>query len=99
METSLSSLGNDGKITLTVCVGSSCHLKGSYELIQFLKEIIKSNTLEQKVILKGCFCMEKCTEGVNVEINEELFSISSVIEMKEIFQDKVVHKISRLNKR
>jgi len=87
------------KVNITICVGSSCHLKGSYEIVQFLKEIIKSNVLEQKIILKGCFCMEKCTEGVNIKINEELYSVGSVIEMKEIFQDKVVNRLSRLNKR
>lgn len=80
----------DSEITITVCVGSSCHLKGSYEILQCLKEMIKSNNLGHQVTLKGCFCMERCTEGVNVKINEEIFSVSSVATMKEIFQDKVI---------
>ena len=90
MKTSLSNLEHDSEITITVCVGSSCHLRGSYEIIQFLKEMIKSNTLERKITLKGSFCMERCTEGVNVKINDESFSVNSVAEMKELFQDRVV---------
>lgn len=83
------------KVTVTVCVGSSCHLRGSHEIIQLLKGLIRSNALERKVILKGSFCMDNCTEGVNVKINEELFSIGSVAEMKKIFQDKVASTISQ----
>ena len=86
---------HDYEVIITVCVGSSCHLRGSYEIIKTLKELIKSNNFEQKIILKGSFCMENCTEGVSVKINEELLSISSVSEMKEIFQDRVA---SILNK-
>lgn len=95
MDKSSLNLQTDNKITVTVCVGSSCHLRGSYEIIQLLKELIRSNALEQKVTLKGSFCMENCTEGVNVKINEELFSIGSVDEMKEIFQDKVTSTLDK----
>ena len=90
MKTLYLNTDRDSEITITVCVGSSCHLKGSYEIIQFLKELIKSSNLGHKVTLKGSFCMERCTEGVNVKINEEMFSVGSVARMKEIFQDKVV---------
>ena len=83
-------LNSDSEITITVCVGSSCHLKGSYEILQLLKEVIKASNLGHKVTLKGSFCMERCTEGVNIKINEEIFSVGSVARMKEIFQDKVV---------
>ena len=89
MDKSSLNLQPDNRITVTVCVGSSCHLRGSYEIIQLLKELIRSNDFEQKVVLKGSFCMENCTEGVNVKINEELFSIGSVDEMKKTFQDKI----------
>ena len=89
MKTSPVNLEDGNKTTVTVCVGSSCHLRGSYEIIQCLRDMITSHALEREVALKGSFCMENCTEGVNVKINEELFSIGSVDEMKEIFQDKV----------
>ena len=95
MDQSSLNIQPDNKVTITVCVGSSCHLRGSYEIIQLLKELIRSNAFEQKVVLKGSFCMENCTEGVNVKINEELFSIGSVDEMKEIFQNKVANTLGQ----
>ena len=95
MDKSSLNLQPDNRITVTVCVGSSCHLRGSYEIIQLLKELIRSNDFEQKVVLKGSFCMENCTEGVNVKINEELFSIGSIDEMKKIFQDKVAGTLDK----
>lgn len=83
--------GLNHTITITVCVGSSCHLRGAYEVLNCLKELIKLNALEQKVTLKGSFCMERCTEAVTIKINEELFSVAAVGEMKDIFQRKVIH--------
>ena len=85
----------DYEVIITVCVGSSCHLRGSYEIIKTLKELIKSSGFKNKVLLKGSFCMENCTEGVNVKINEELFSVGSVDEMKKIFQNRVASIFGR----
>ena len=94
MNQSTVNVQHDNIITITVCVGSSCHLRGSYEIIRLLKELIRSDALEQKVILKGSFCLENCTEGVNVKIDEELFSVGSVDEMKDIFQKRVASRLS-----
>jgi NADH:ubiquinone oxidoreductase subunit E len=74
---------------ITVCVGSACHLRGSYEIIEFLKEELKKHQLENRIVLKGCFCMERCTEGVNVKIGKEVFSVTSVDRMREIFDEKI----------
>jgi NADH:ubiquinone oxidoreductase subunit E len=75
---------------ITVCVGSACHLRGSNEIIEFLKEELKKYQLENRIILKGCFCMERCTEGVNVKVGQEVFSITSIDAMREIFDTKIV---------
>lgn len=95
MDQSTVNIQYDNIITITVCVGSSCHLRGSYEIIRLLKELIRSAALEQKVILKGSFCLENCTEGVSVKIDEELFSVGSVDEMKDLFQKRVASRLSR----
>jgi NADH:ubiquinone oxidoreductase subunit E len=75
---------------ITVCVGSACHLRGSNEIIEFLKEELKKHRLENKIILKGCFCMERCTEGVNVKIGQEVFSVTSIDVMREILNKKIL---------
>ena len=56
---------------INVCVGSSCHLKGSYEVIQKLKTLIETNGLSDKVELKASFCLGDCSNGVSMKINEE----------------------------
>lgn len=56
--------------TITVCIGSSCHLKGSYDVVQELQKIIKENNLESDVSVKASFCLGECTKGVSVKIDE-----------------------------
>ena len=61
---------------LFVCVGSSCHLKGSKEIIDKLNELISKEGMTSKIVLKGSFCMGKCSErGVSVKLNDEIFSL------------------------
>ncbi len=77
-------------ITVTVCVGSSCHIKGAREMIARFNDFLKKEGLEDKVELKGSFCMEHCGEGINWQINDETFSSSSVEDGTEVFQKKVL---------
>lgn len=55
---------------ITVCVGSSCHLKGSYDVINKLKKCIKDYNLEDKVDLKADFCMGNCMRAVSIKIDD-----------------------------
>ena len=55
-----------------VCVGSSCHIKGSYPIIELLKENIAKHHLENKVNLKASFCLGKCTNGVSIKVDDEI---------------------------
>ena len=65
-------------ITVTVCVGSSCHVKGARQVINSFKELLARENLEDKVELKGSFCMEHCGEGINWTINDEVISSLNV---------------------
>ena len=53
-------------MNIKVCVGSSCHLKGSYDVIQSLKDILKKYDVEDLVELQASFCLGHCAKGVNV---------------------------------
>ena len=64
-------------VTISICVGSACHLKGSYKVIEGLQRLIKENKVEDAVEIKGAFCIGRCTEGVSVLVNdEEFFSLN-----------------------
>ena len=60
-------------ITINVCVGSACHLKGSYKVIEELQKLIIENKASDAVEIKGAFCIGRCTEGVSVTVNDEKF--------------------------
>ncbi|WP_099205922.1 (2Fe-2S) ferredoxin domain-containing protein [Scatolibacter rhodanostii] len=60
---------------ITVCIGSSCYLKGSKSVIKELQRLLEENNLQNQVELCGAFCMGRCTEGVCVTVGENLFSL------------------------
>ena len=75
-------------INVTICIGSSCYLKGSRDVIAILERLIALHNVGDKVTLVGSFCMGHCTEGVCVKIDDQLFSLSPA--NTEAFFDKVV---------
>jgi NADH:ubiquinone oxidoreductase subunit E len=71
---------------VTVCVGSSCHIKGARKVIERFQELVRERGLIGKVELKGSFCMERCGEGLNWQIDEEPISSANVEEAVETFK-------------
>ncbi len=78
-------------VTVTVCVGSSCHIKGARDLIMRFNALLKEHSLEDKVELKGSFCMERCGEGINWQINEQPFTSVTVEDAVSTFKQKIVN--------
>lgn len=76
---------------ISVCVGSSCHLKGSYDIIQLFKEALSKNNLADKVTLKATFCLGKCgVAGVSVKIDNEIITGVTTENFDEIFNSYVL---------
>ena len=61
---------------VTVCIGSSCHVKGSRQVVEQLQQLIDENKLGDKVELAGTFCMGRCQEGVCVTVDGEFHSVN-----------------------
>ena len=83
-------------VTVTVCVGSSCHIKGARDVIMRVNELLKGHDLEDKVELKGSFCMERCGEGINWQINDEPLTSSTVEDALKTFRAKIVEPIAAI---
>lgn len=81
-------------MVITVCVGSSCHVRGSHEILQRYSDLIAEHQLKDRVNLRGSFCMERCTEGVNMDIDGEPLSAQTLQGAERIFQEKVLGKLS-----
>lgn len=77
---------------ITVCIGSSCHLKGSRAVVEGLQKLIAENNLQDKVELGGTFCMNKCQEGVCVSIEDKTFSVSPDT-VEEFFKTEILGKV------
>ena len=61
---------------ITVCIGSSCHIKGSRQVVERLQNLIHENSLNSKVDLAGTFCMGKGQEGVCVTVDDKFYSVA-----------------------
>ena len=81
-------------MVLKVCVGSSCHLKGSYDVIEKLKEIIKRYDVEDMVDLQASFCLGHCSEGVTVKADEEFLLNVNKDNIEDIFVSDVLPKLN-----
>ncbi len=61
---------------ITVCIGSSCHLKGSRQIVEKLQKLVSDHGLKEQIELAGTFCMGQCQKGVCVDLDGSVHSIS-----------------------
>ncbi len=73
---------------ITICIGSSCHIKGSRQVVEQLQSLVTENSMQDQVELAGTFCLGNCMNGVSVKIEEELFSLKPE-NTKEFFETQV----------
>lgn len=81
-------------MVLKVCVGSSCHLKGSYDVIEKFKECIKKYEAEGKIDLQASFCLGHCSEGVTIKADEEFLLNVNKDNAEEIFVNNILPVIN-----
>lgn len=79
-------------MVVTICIGSSCHLKGSRKIVERFNELIRENQVEEKVSLNGSFCIGECTKGVCVKIDGILHSVLPET-ADEFFQKEIMEKL------
>nr|WP_197068313.1 NAD(P)H-dependent oxidoreductase subunit E [Candidatus Soleaferrea massiliensis] len=79
---------------VNVCIGSACHLRGSYSVINALQELVKDNKLEDQVEICAVFCLGHCTQAVSVQIDGGEIESVSPDNVYEFFD---MHILQRLN--
>ena len=77
---------------ITVCIGSSCHIKGSRAVVEQLQAMISENNLNDKIDLGGTFCMGNCQKGVCVTVDDEFYSVTPE-NVRDFFKNEVLPKL------
>lgn len=78
------------KEALYLCMGSACHQLGVYEILPKLQNLICKHGLEDRVELKGAFCLVTCSEGVVMKFREQHFTRISAENVEEKFASEIL---------
>ena len=79
-------------VKITVCIGSSCHIKGSRQVVEQLQDLIAKHNVGDRVELSGTFCMGKCQQGVCVTVDDAFYSVSPDT-AEAFFKEAVLAKV------
>ncbi len=80
-----------------ICVGSSCHLKGSEKLVELFEKSISEHNLKNEVTLAGSFCTGKCNrEGVTITVDDDIYTGITPENFKDFFNEKVLKPLNLL---
>ena len=78
-----------------ICVGSSCHLKGSQEIVELFEKAVEENGLADEVVLSGSFCIGKCNRvGVTVQVNDDVHVGITKENFREFFKTNILDAIN-----
>lgn len=79
---------------IQICVGSSCHLKGSEKIVELFQNAVAQNHLDGDITLAGSFCTGRCNRvGVTVTVDDDIFTGVTPENFKDFFDDKVLKKL------
>lgn len=81
-------------LNIYVCVGSACHLKGSYTIINQLQQLIEEKNLGDKVVIKAALCLGNCANAVSARVGEDKFVSLSIDNVGRFFEDLVIGKLT-----
>ena len=86
-------------LIIQICVGSSCHLKGSQDIVELLQTAVAEHHLEDDVVLTGSFCIGKCNRvGVTVQVNDDVHVGITRDNFREFFNEHVLKAIEEERK-
>lgn len=80
------------KLAVTVCVGTSCHLRGAQKLLAGIMDYVNERSIDGYVDVKATFCMERCDRGPTVTVGERVFE-RCTLDMARAAIDEEVDKI------
>ncbi|HHV10944.1 MAG TPA: (2Fe-2S) ferredoxin domain-containing protein [Clostridiales bacterium] len=80
-------------VEVRVCIGTSCHLNGSYNVVQGIQQLVEEHALHDNIDLEAYFCMKQCEcKGVSISVDGENFRIEPE-KLNEFFEGKIMSKL------
>lgn len=83
-------------VTIVICVGSSCYVRGSDQVAEKLEALIEKEGLKGQVELMGAFCMEQCSMGVSVRVGEQVYRGVRPEDVESLFYDQIVPQVRQV---
>ena len=81
-------------MVVQICIGSSCHRKGSHDIVDLMKKAVDDNHLENTVALAGSFCTGKCNrDGVTITVDDVVYTGVTVHNFDEFFKTNILDKV------
>lgn len=80
-------------LEINICIGTSCHINGAYNVVQTFQQLLEEKSLHDRVEFKACFCRRECNgNGVSVSIGDKSFRIAPE-EAGEFFEHEVMNRL------
>jgi NADH:ubiquinone oxidoreductase subunit E len=77
------------RFEMNICLGSSCFSRGNKEVVQFIREYLRKNHLDDKVVFKGARCLGHCSNGPNLIINGKVIEGVGLSQVEKILEDEL----------
>lgn len=82
-------------LTITVCIGSSCYVRGSERLAETFEQMIRERNLSARVELTGAFCMDQCSMGASVRVGERVYRAVDPAQSRQFFDAEIMPALER----
>jgi NADH:ubiquinone oxidoreductase subunit E len=74
------------RIEMQICLGSSCFSRGNRDVVAYIRNYLKKNHLEDRIVFKGARCMDLCSKGPNLRINERIIQEVTLSKIETILE-------------
>ena len=79
---------------IQICVGSACHIKGSYRIVELMNKAIETYGLQDDIVLTGSFCIGRCNPiGVPVQVDDAIHTGITTENFKDFFNENILSAI------
>jgi len=77
------------KFEMGICLGSSCFSRGNRDVVQFIREYLRKNHLDDRVVFRGARCLDQCSNGPNMIINGRIVEGVTLDRVEKILEENL----------